>query len=199
MRTSKSSSLVDSNQTGNNGSGTIPFIKRNDSVKILGDSLAESLGTLGVITKRIYFFPVQFQTQVKISKLRVNVTNSSNNSLCSVGIYTNKKSAIVNDTPGELLKYVDTLVTNSTGDKTANASFIFNKDTVYWIGVLFNGAPTVRALTVANIYAHLGRVPNSNNAYTHLYKNLNTYVLPQTAPEDLTISTGNIPAVYIVE
>ena len=199
MRTTKSSSLVDSNQTGNNGNGPIPFIKRSDSVKILGDALAGSLGTLGVITKRIYFFPVQFQAQVKISKLRVNVTNSANNSLCSVGIYTNKKSAIVNDTPGELLKYVDTLVTNSNGDKTADASFIFNKDTVYWIGVLFNGAPTVRALTIANLYAHLGRVPNSNNAYTHLYKNLNTYVLPQTAPEDLTISTGNIPAVYIVE
>lgn len=199
MRTTKSSSLVDSNQTGNNGSGTIPFIKRADAVKILGDALAGSLGTLGVITKRIYFFPIQFQTQIKISKLRVNVTNSTNNSLCSVGIYTNKKSTSGNDTPGDLMKFVDTLVTNSNGDKTADASFIFNKDTVYWIGVLFNGAPTVRALTIANLYSHLGRVPNSNNAYTHLYKNLNTYVLPQVAPEDLTISTGNIPAVYIVE
>ena len=91
MRTLRASSLVDSGQTGNNGKGTIPFVKRNDSIKILGDSLAESLGTLSVITRRIYFFPVQFQTQVKISNLRINVTKTSSNSLCSIGIYTNKK------------------------------------------------------------------------------------------------------------
>lgn len=199
MKTSRASSLVGSFQTGNNGTGNVPFVSRIDSSKILGDAIASALGTLAVITKRLYFFPVQFQRQIKISKLRVNVTSAANNSVCSVGIYTNKRLTTGNDTPGDLLEFVDTLITTSTGDKTADAIFTFNKDTLYWVGVICGGAPTLRALTISSLYTHLGRVPNTNNAYTHLYKNLTNYVLPTVAPTDLTISTGNIPAVYIVE
>lgn len=199
MKTSRASSLVGSFQVGNNGTGAVPFVSRTESAKILGDAVASALGSLAVITKRIYFFPVQFQKQTKISKLRVNVTNSASNSVCSVGIYNNKRLTTGNDNPGNLLEFVDTLITTTTGDKDAATAFTFNKDTLYWIGVVCGGAPTLRALTISSLYTHLGRVPNTNNAYTHLYKNLTNYVLPTVAPTDLTISTGNIPAVYIVE
>ncbi len=199
MKTTKASALVGSFQIGNNGIGNVPFISRIDSSKILGDAVAAALGTIAVITKRLYFFPVQFQRQTKISKLKVNVTSAANNSVCSVGIYTNKRLTTGNDNPGDLLEFVDTLITTTTGDKIADTIFTFNKDTLYWIGVVCGGAPTLRALTVSSLYSHLGRVSNSGSAYTHLYKNLTNYVLPTVAPTDLTISTGNIPAVYIVE
>lgn len=199
MKTTKASSLVGSFQVGNNGTGPAPFVSRTDTNRILGDAIAAALGTLAVITKRLYLFPFQLSKQTKISKLKINVTASASNSICSVGIYTNKRLPTGNDTPGDLIEFVDTLVTTSTGDKEAAANFIFNKDTLYWVGVICGGAPTLRALSIASLYTHLGRVPNSANAYTHLYKNLTNYVLPAVAPTDLTISTGNIPAVYIVE
>jgi len=199
MKINRSRLLVDSGQTGDNGVGSVPFIERSDFIKILGDAVAGPLGTLAVITRRLYLFPIQFQRQVEIDGLRINVTNATAGSLCSVGIYSNRELNPVGDSPSVLLRSVDTLTTTVTGDRTATASFIFSKDTLYWIGVICNGAPTLRALTTANLNSSLGRVPNSNTAYTHLHRNLATHVLPETITESLTISTGNIPAVYILE
>src|SRR5574343_2841 len=99
MKTTKASSLVGSFQVGNNGTGNVPFVSRTESAKILGDAIAAALGTLAVITKRLYFFPVQFQKQTKISKLRVNVTNAASNSICSVGIYNSKRLTTGSDNP----------------------------------------------------------------------------------------------------
>lgn len=199
MRSKHVSSLTDSNNIGKNGIGNIPFVKRSNSSKILCDFTGANLATLSVITKRLYLFPFQISKILKINRLRVNVTSQASNSVCSVGIYSNKRLVNGDDIPFELLDYVDTLLTTSTGDKTANKDFIFNKDVLYWIGVICGGAPTLRALTASSLNPCLGRVPNSTGIYTHFYKNLSNQILPQVVPTDLTISSGNIPAIYVLE
>lgn len=199
MRSKHVSSLTDTTGIGKNGVGNIPFVKRTQSAKILSDFAGANLSTLNIITKRLYLFPFQISKILKINRLRVNVTSQASNSVCSVGIYSNKRLVNGDDIPFELLDYVDTLLTTSTGDKTANKDFIFNKDVLYWIGVICGGAPTLRALTASSLNPCLGRVPNSTGIYTHFYKNLSSQILPQVVPTDLTISSGNIPAVYILE
>ncbi len=199
MRTSKSSSLSDTGNLGVNGIGAFPSVCRKESGKILGDCSGINLGTLAMVTKRLYMFPFQTPKQLKINKLRVGVSTSGSNSACSVGIFNNTKLANNNDNPFNRLAFVDTLITTSTGDKESNLDFTFNKDLLYWIAVICTGAPTLRALTPTSIFPSLGRVPNSVSSYTHLYKNLTNSLLPSVAPTDLILSTGNIPAVYILE
>ena len=199
MRSSKSSTLLNTESLGNNGIGSFPTITRKEASRILGDVNGTALGTLPMVTKRLYVFPFQTSRLFKANKAKISVTSQASNSGCSVGIYDNTKLVDGSDNPRNLLDFVDTLVTTSTGDKEAVINFNFNKDTLYWIGIICYGAPTLRALVPASIYPYLGRAMGTTNIYTHLYKTLTTTVLPAVAPKDFTINTGNIPAIYITE
>jgi len=199
MRTTKSSMLTNKEQLGNNGIGALASITRKESSRVLGDMNGTALGTIAMVTKRLYVFPFQTPRQFKADKVKISVTSQASNSGCSVGIYDNTKLVNGSDNPGNLLDFVDTLITTSTGDKEAIIDFSFNKDLLYWIGIICYGAPTLRALASASIYPYLGRVANSTAIYTHLYRNLTNSVLPAVAPKDFTINTGNIPAVYVTE
>lgn len=199
MRSVRSSVLTNTEPLGSNGTGALPIVTRKEVSRILGDVNGVALSTLGLVTKRLYMFPFQTPKMFKANKVKISVTSQGSNSGVSVGIYNNTKLTNGSDNPGDLLDSVDTLITTSTGDKEAVIDFSFNKDMLYWVAVLCYGAPTIRALPPAAIYPYLGRVANSTAIYTHLYKSLTNSVLPAIAPTDLTINTGNIPAVYISE
>lgn len=199
MRTKQTSSLADVRDLGINGIGSIPSVCRKESGKIVGDISGVALSTLGLISKRLYLFPFQTSRQIKCNKFRISVTNSVSNSNCSIGIYGNTKLSDNSDNPSNLLDFVDNILTNTTGDKETVIDFNFNKDLLYWIGIVCSSGPTLRALTPSSIFPYLGRVANSTSPYTHLYKNLTNSILPSVAPTDLIISTGNIPAIYILE
>jgi hypothetical protein len=198
MRSKISSDLTNKDQLGRNGKGSIPSIYTKSSSKVIGDSTAAALTTLGLVNKRLYLIPFQTAKQIKLSKIKISVTTANGNSSCTVGIYNN--TTINNeDKPSELLVSSDVLLTTSTGDKECLTTFTFNPDTLYWIGVICTGAPTLRALGINSIFPLLGRVPNNTTCYTHFIRNLTNSILPPIAPTDGTISTGSIPAIYISE
>lgn len=199
MRSVRLSTFTNKETLGNNGVGAFPTVTRKEAARILGDINGTALGTVPMVTKRLYVFPFQSAKQFKANKVKISVTSQASNSGCSIGIYDNTKLVDGSDNPGNLLDFVDTLITTSTGDKEAIIDFSFNKDLLYWIGIICYGAPTLRALTSASIYPYLGRVANSTAIYTHLYRTLTNSVLPAVAPKDFTINTGNIPAVYVTE
>ena len=199
MRSIRNNNLTDSSQLGINGTGAFPFVNRKDSPKIVGDFSSVALGTLGVITKRLYLIPFQTPKKIILSNLRVNVTTVSSGTSCEIGIYNNILLSNGNDNPNKLIASVTNVPLTTTGDKTSPINFTFNEDILYWIGIICLGAPTLRALTVSSMAPTMGRVSASNNANTHLYKNLTVSNLPTVAPTDLTISTGSIPAIYLVE
>lgn len=199
MRSVRVNTITNKESLGNNGIGAFPSVTRKEAARVLGDVNGTALGTLAMVTKRLYVFPFQSPKQFKANKVKISVTSQASNSGCSVGIYDNTKLVDGSDNPGNLLDFVDTLITTSTGDKEAIINFNFNKDLLYWIGIVCYGAPTLRALTVASIYPYLGRVANSTAIYSNMYKTLTNSVLPAVAPKDFTINTGNIPAIYVIE
>lgn len=199
MRSVRLNTVTNKESLGNNGIGAIPTITRKETARVLSDVTGTALGTIAMVTKRLYVFPFQSSKQFKANKVKISVTSQASNSGCSVGVYDSTKLVDGSDNPGNLLDFVDTLITTSTGNKEAILNFSFNKDLLYWIGVVCYGAPTLRALVPASIYPYLGRVANSTAIYTHLYKTLTNSVLPAVAPKDFTINTGNIPAIYVTE
>ena len=183
----------------NNGSDLIPYPIKKDTPKIVGDNNSYPLTTLGLVTRRLYMIPFTVPRSLTLTNLRISVTTQSNNNTASIGIYNNINIANGNDNPYQLLASVNNISTQGTGNKDASINFTFSPNTLYWIGFMASGSPTLRAVHGYSIASSLGRLVSSNSAVTHLYKNYGTFGLPALAPTDFLSGIDRIPAVYLVE
>lgn len=184
--------------SGGSGNGDNPYPVRKESPKIVGDIAQTALGTLPLVTRRLYVIPFITPRSLTLTNLRFSVIAGSNGTI-SMGIYDNIKLANGNDNPGNLLASVSGLNSSGNQNRDGPLTFTFQPNTLYWLALTPTGAPTLRAVTVASVQGSLGRVVSTNNGVTHLYKDYTVFTLPAIGPTDLLSGTGNIPAIYLVE
>lgn len=183
---------------GNTGGGLIPYPVRKETPKIVGDNDSYALSTLAMVTRRLYFIPFITPRELTLTAFRISVTSQSDGN-AAVGVYSNIKIANGNDNPYELLTSVTLPTGGSNDNKNAASNFIFEPNTLYWVGIMCSSAPTLRAVHIYSIASSLGRVVSNNASVSHLYKNYTTFGLPAIGPTDLVSGTSNIPAIYLVE
>lgn len=183
---------------GNTGGGLIPYPVRKETPKIVGDNDSYALSTLAMVTRRLYFIPFITPRELTLTAFRISVTSQSDGN-AAVGVYSNIKIANGNDNPYELLTSVTLPTGGSNDNKDAASNFIFEPNTLYWVGIMCSSAPTLRAVHIYSIASSLGRVVSNNASVSHLYKNYTTFGLPAIGPTDLVSGTSNIPAIYLVE
>lgn len=183
---------------GNTGGGLIPYPVRKETPKIVGDNDSYALTTLAMVTRRLYFIPFITPRELTLTAFRISVTSQSDGN-AAVGVYSNIKIANGNDNPYELLTSVTLPTGGSNDNKNAASNFIFEPNTLYWVGIMCSSAPTLRAVHIYSIASSLGRVVSNNASVSHLYKNYTTFGLPAIGPTDLVSGTSNIPAIYLVE
>ncbi len=183
---------------GNTGGGLIPFPVRKETPKIVGDNNIYALTTQAMVTRRLYFIPFITPRELTLTAFRISVTNQSNGN-AGVGVYSNIKIANGNDNPYELLTSVTLPTGGGNGNKDIASNFVFQPNTLYWVGVMCSSAPTLRAVNIYSIASSLGRVVSSNAGVSHLYKDYAAFGLPALGPTDLISGTSNIPAIYLVE
>lgn len=181
------------------GGGLIPYPVRKESPKIIGDLNSSALTTLGLITNRLYIIPFITPRTLTLTNLRINVNVRSSGNKVNIGIYNNIKIGNGNDNPYQLVGSVTNISLSTTGDKDGLINFTFEPGTLYWIALISNGAPTLKAIDLNSITPSLGRLIGSNTAVTHLYKNMLISDLPVLSPTDLLSGIGNIPGVYLIE
>lgn len=184
--------------SGGGGGQDIPYPVRKESPKIVGDLALTALGTLPVVTRRLYAIPFITPRSLTLTNLRFSVTAGSNGTI-SMGIYDNIKLANGNDNPGNLLGSVTGLNSSGNQNRDGPIAFTFQPNTLYWLTLMPTAAPTLRAVAVASVQSGLGRVVRTNNGVTHLYRDYTVFGLPTLAPTDFLSGTGNIPAIYLVE
>lgn len=184
--------------SGGAGDGSIPYPVRKETPKIVGDISGSALGTLALITRRLYMIPFVTPRSLTLTGLRISITAGSNGNI-SLGIYNNIKLANGNDNPNNLLASVTGLNSSGNQNRDGVLAFTFQPNTLYWLALTPTAAPTLRAVAIASILNSLGRVVSTNNSVTHLYKNYTVFTLPAIAPQDLLSGIGNIPAIYLLE
>lgn len=192
------SSLQLSGSGGGAGDGSIPYPIRKESPKIVGDLTGTALGTLALITRRLYMVPFVTPRSLTLTGLRLSITAGSNGNI-SLGIYDNIKLLNGNDNPGNLLTSVTGINSSGNQNRDGVLVFTFQPNTLYWLALTPTSAPTLRAVAVASVLNALGRVVSTNNSVTHLYKDYAVFTLPTIAPQDFLSGTGNIPAIYLLE
>lgn len=183
---------------GNTGGGLIAYPVRKETPKIVGDNNIHALTTHAMVTRRLYFIPFITPRELTLTAFRISVTNRSNGN-AGIGVYSNIKIANGNDNPYELLTSVTLPTGGGNGNKDTASNFIFEPNTLYWVGIMCSSAPTLRAVNIYSIASSLGRLISSKAGVSHLYKDYATFGLPSLGPTDLVSGTSNIPAIYLVE
>jgi len=184
---------------GQNHTGILPYPIRGVSSRVVGDVDASALVTLGLITRRLYLSPFVTSRPLRLLGFRVGVAAAAVNSSVDIGIYNNI-SHFGEDQPGQLLASSGAIPTTIVGDRTQFCNFLFNTNTLYWIGLIAIGAPTLRALNLNSIMPSLGRLPNGGVTVTHLRRNYDVDSgVPSIGPLDSLNGVGSIPAIYLSE
>lgn len=177
---------------------TFPYLVRKESPKIVGDTSATALATIGVNTRRMYFIPFISPRDIILTNVKVRVTGGSSGNIL-LGIYDNTKLVNGNDNPFNLVSPELTASAANNGDKLMPVTMTLLAGKIYWFGIMCSAAPTLQAVPLSSIQAALGRSTTGTTAITHLYKDYPTFAIPTLAPNDLLGGTGNIPAIYLIE
>jgi hypothetical protein len=173
----------------------IPYVNNSSSKKIFGQVTNVALTTLALTASRIYLIPFISLADIKISNVAVEVTTAASGGSAVIGIYSNKLSN-GNDQPDALLASTSSLSVASTGAVSASLSYTFTKNTVYWIALISNKAPTIRALPIGAVMPLLGTSTGSTASNTYYYSSGSGTTLPSSYNLSLTVANGVIPAIY---
>lgn len=184
---------------GDGGGGAVPYPTRKESPKLVGDFNSFVLSILGLITNRLYIIPFTTPRPLTLTNLRIGVNNRVTGKIAHFGVYNNFKLGNGNDNPYQLLASCNNVTVGSTGDKTSPINITLQPFIVYWFAIVSDGSPTLKSVDYKSVLPSLGRVVGTNDAVTHLYKDLAIFGLPVLAPTDLLSGTGNIPGIYILE
>jgi hypothetical protein len=173
----------------------IPYLNNSSSKKIFGQVTNVALTTVSLTSSRIYLIPFISLADIKISNVAVEVTTAANGGSAVIGIYSNKLSN-GNDQPDALLASTSSFSVASTGAVSASLSYTLTKNTVYWIALISNKAPTIRALPIGAVMPLLGTSTGSTASNTYYYSSGSGTTLPSSYNLSLTIANGVIPAIY---
>lgn len=177
--------------------GAIAWPKRTATPRVVGDVAGTAPGTQAVTASRQYFIPFVVPRPVTLTGLSISVTTALAGT-ASVGIYGNAQVSGY-DAPGSLLASATGINTGTTGDKTGALSLTLAPGTIYWASLICSAAATLRALLVGSIQTSLGRPLGTASIVNCLFAAGSGSTLPATAPTSLSNSTGNLPAIYLIE
>ena len=124
------------------GGGVHALVKPKSGNSTTNMNSSSALGTLNVVTGRMYTAPFIPNTTITTSGLYINVTNPIASSLAKILIYDN-----LDGQPNTLLYESTDLDCSTSGIKTATTSFTFNAGTTYWF--CFWGNNTIGMSSVA--------------------------------------------------
>jgi len=184
--------------SGGMGGGTVPYLVRRDSPKIVGDTNGLALQMLSVITRRLYLIPFTSPRDINLINIRLRISGSGNSDVL-LGVYDNTNLVNGNDNPFNLIS--PSLSTRITGmsDRIIPLTMTLQANTLYWFGIICSSAPNLFAVPLGGIQSSLGRFLTTTASVTHLFRDYGTFMLPALAPTDLTAGSGIIPAIYLGE
>jgi hypothetical protein len=120
------------------GGGGVHFITKPISGQYFSGQLVNGGGGASQATSanRMTFIPIIPKTTFTASNFAINVVNTTAGSLCKILIYSD-----LNGYPSTKLYQSTDLDCSTGGVKTATASsFVFNANTIYWVGTISNQA-----------------------------------------------------------
>lgn len=159
---------------------------------------ATALTTGAIAANILYAFPIIAPPlRVTLKMLGFNVTTLSAGN-ARIGLYRNKA---YNDLyPGELLADSGDISTGSTGVKQFNpaTAIPLTPGEMYWLALVGNATPTLRALAMASIYPTLGLPAAGGTALQVGYSVAHAYAaLPNPFTAAATILTAvPLPALF---
>lgn len=169
-----------------------PWVKRTDTLHVLGDTDGANLSTISLSGGRLYLQPFSVQRELSISGLGIYITTAATGGAV-LGIYD---TTVISgsETPGSVIAEtpdIDTSVAVFVQGSFANSITLY-PGVIYWAALLSKAFISVRKNAVAN--PCIGR-----NGVSAQYFQVNTpgqSTLPNPAPSALTFST-NFPAIYV--
>jgi hypothetical protein len=148
--------------------------------------------TLNGVTNGIDLAPWSTSGPIVIDQIGVAVATAVASTSVKVVIYDSD----ANGWPGALLYESAAIPTIATGFQfVAVANFAFKPGTTYWIGVRYNGAPTLRAIPVANCIS-LGL--NGSNGIDYFTKLRRTLTFGTAAPASWNFVSSELIANLMV-
>jgi hypothetical protein len=172
---------------------SVKYVKRSGVKRIFSQITNLTLTTFTLMASRIYLIPFIPTSNITISDIGFEVTTAVSGN-AYLGIYSNKLNNN-NDEPDILLASIGPFSTSTTGSKSGTISFNFTKNTIYWIAIVCNAGPTIRALPVGGMAPLLGIQYGTTSSYTYFYS-ASSGVLPTVYNLTLTIAAGVTPAIY---
>jgi hypothetical protein len=155
--------------------------------------LVDAWTTQAVTSNRLYATPLYIPRRTNITRIGIEVTNSSVGSQARLGLYNLDNT---DGEPGSLIVDGGVVATNTNGLKEAVVDVNLNPGW-YYMAAAFSGTPTVRAIGVSSetMRSLLGATaPNANNQTITVVFAFD--VLPNTFP-DAEYSNVNRPWLWV--
>jgi len=153
-----------------------------------------ALTTLAMTANRLYAIPFLCSEPLKIDQIAINVTTLAAGS-ARLGVYADDRLI----RPGRLVLDAGEVDTGATGVKTLSVTLDLLRKQLYWLAIVANAAPTVRAPAAGSCYPIYGVDSSLGTAVgTHIYRAFTYGALPDpfgTPP--FTIGIGSFPAVFV--
>ena len=127
------------------GNGIHALVKPRSGNSTTNMNATSTLGTLNVVTGRMYTATFIPNTTITTSSLYVNVINPIASSLAKILIYDN-----LDGQPNTLLYESTNLDCSTSGIKTATTSFTFNAGRTYWFCFWGNNTIGVSSIAIGN-------------------------------------------------
>lgn len=154
-------------------------------------------GTQALTANTLRTFPLVVTQQLTISQFRVQVSTLVAATSFRIGIYTSN-----NGYPNALIAGSDSLFDGAitTVQVATFPTAITLAPGLYWIAVIANGAPTLRAVPVGAVPNVLGLNPamGTNSQYTGRTVNLTFQSLPLTHPGGATLLANLQPPLVLM-
>lgn len=156
-----------------------------------------ALTTLTLTANRIYFIPFCLTSKATVDSAFIYVSTAASADIY-VGIYQATETQYYYLEPRTLLcsGYVSA---SSTGEKYVyfDTSATINKGTLYFVAVVSNGTPGVRAVAIAGVFPYFGMSSTSATAFaSHKYASFSP-PLPSSFNYSTALGTGSVPAVIM--
>jgi hypothetical protein len=180
------------------GGGGIHFITQAISGQFYSGQVVNGGGgtAQSVSTNRMTFMPILARRSFTANNFTINVTTATAGSLQKILIYSD-----VNGYPNTKLYQSTDLDCSTTGLKTATAgSFVFNADTVYWVGSMANQAGAQFTGFATGSVLPLGvSTPGSTMNYFLLNSSFNFLAPPNgpISPSAFSLASNGHPGVFI--
>lgn len=156
--------------------------------------------TLALTSLRMYLIPFAPDFTSYLTDWYIQVTTAASGASVKIGFYESASYSGRLRYPTNLIATSGNLDASTTGIKAASFSNLsFTKGTVYWMAIVSNAAPTLRALATGSVlYPHFSLSGTSCTVLTHLYMSLSSFELPSSASGSLLVGSGAVPAVFCI-